>query len=388
MSPTVTIGFLPRERFVMAGESLASLYAMTPRSFELIVVDPAIPDRYRAEMQAVLDHHDNWRVLHVDRHLLPAEAKNLIVREATTDYVCLLENDNLFNEGWLEALLDACETFPADVAAPLIREGRGEEGHFDPHLGSLVSTDDGRWKVERLTSARDAARDTEPVEFVEQHCLLFRRSVFDRIGPYDEELNTRDEVDLSLALHHAGATVVLEPRSIVNYVPPTSPPEPDELPFYRMRWDLDRAAASRERIKERWSLVDTPGDLEFVRYRNLIPELPAVRSALEGLCRDGHHVVLLEDGDWFDTEITEGLPVEPFPDVGGHFGGFPDSDEAARRLLDAAFERGATAVVVGWPARWWFDHLTGLRPALSAWATSVHSDGLLEIFAREPERVP
>jgi hypothetical protein len=153
-----------------------------------------------------------------------------------------------------------------------------------------------------------------------------------------------------------------------------------------MRWDLDRAAASRERIKQRWSLVDTPGDLGFVQYRNLIPELPVVRSTLEALIESGHRVVLIDNGDWFDTEVTEGLAVVPFPDSGGHFGGFPESDDAARRELDAAFEAGATAVVVGWPAQWWFDYLTGLRSALSEWATSVTDDGRLEIFTRT--RVP
>jgi GT2 family glycosyltransferase len=387
MSPTITIGFWARERFVVAGESLASLYEHTMLPFELLVVDAATPERYLREMHEVLDRHDNWRMLRSDHYLLPAAAKNLILREVRSDYVCLLENDTLFTDGWLEVLVDACETFPADVAAPAIREGHGEEEHFDAHLGTLVQTEDGLWDIKPLKRARNAVPERERVQFVEQHCLLFRRSVFDRIGPYDEELNTRDEVDLSLALHHAGATVVLEPRSIVNYVPPSSAPEEDELPYYRMRWDLDRAAASRERIKQRWSLVDTPGDLGFVQYRNLIPELPVVRSKLEELIESGHRVVLIDNGDWFDTEVTEGLAVTPFPDSGGHFGGFPESDDAARRELDAAFEAGATAIVVGWPAQWWFEHLTGLRSALSEWATSVTDDGRLEIFTRSPVAV-
>jgi GT2 family glycosyltransferase len=387
MNPTITIGFWARERFVMAGESLASLYEHTTLPFELLVVDAATPDRYLREMQAVLDRHDNWRMLHTGHYLLPPAAKNLILREVTSDYVCLLENDTLFTDGWLEALVDACETFPADVAAPAIREGRGEEEHFDAHLGSLVQTDDGLWDIKPLKRPRNEIPERERVQFVEQHCLLFRRSVFDRIGPYDEELNTRDEVDLSLALHHAGATVVLEPRAIVNYVPPSSSPEPDELPYYRMRWDLDRAAASRERIKQRWCLVDTPGDLGFVEYRNLIPELPAVRSTLEGLIESGHRVVLIDNGDWFDTEVTAGLAVSPFPNSGGHFGGFPESDDTACRELDAAVDSGATAIVVGWPAQWWFDYLTGLRSELSEWATSVTDDGRLEIFMRTPVAV-
>lgn len=384
MSPTVTIGWLPRERFVMAAESLKSLYDHTPQPFELLVVDPTTPEPYRSEIMEVLSHHDNWRILHHDEHLLPAASKNRILDAAEGDYLCLLENDNLFTDGWLESLVDACETFPADVAAPLIREGRGTDGHFDRHLGSLVpsSEHDGRWEIRALDRPREDIRRTTRVQFVEQHCLLFRRSVFDRIGRYDEELNTRDEVDLSLALHHAGATVVLEPRAIVNYVPPTSPPEDAELPYYRMRWDLERAATSRSRIAERWALVETPGDLEFVRYRTLIPELPRVRQLLERLCATGHDVLVFDDGDWFDTEVTADLHVRPFPDSGGHFNGFPESDDVAVAEFARAVDDGVTAVVVGWPAAWWWDHLPRLRAAIEDWATSVERDDLIETFSR------
>jgi GT2 family glycosyltransferase len=383
MSPTVTIGFFPRERFVTAAESLASLYEHTPMPFTLLVVDPATPERYVRPMREVLDRHENWRILSSDRHLLPAASKNLVLAHTRDEYVCLLENDNLFNPGWLDALLAACEQHPAEVAAPQIREGRGTAGHFDHHLGTVVpsAAQRGKWEVVPADRPRHAMTERQPVEFVEQHCLLFRREVFERIGPYDEELNTRDEVDLSLALRHAGATVVLEPASVVNYVPPTSEPEDDELSFYRMRWDLDRAARSRERIRDRWNLVDTPGDLEFVRYRNLIPELPRVRRALAGLCRAGRHVVVLENGDWFGTDVTADLPLMPFPDRGGHFGGFPAGDDEAVVEMRAALAAGVTDVVVGWPARWWMDHLPRLQSALASWADSVHDDGVLLTYS-------
>lgn len=388
MEPKVTIGFLPRERFELSAEALQSLYDHTPEPFELLVVDAATPEPYLREMQQVLDRYDNWRILRHDEHLLPAASKNLIVQEAgdDIDYLCLLENDNLFTDGWLSALIEACETFPAHVAAPVIREGRGEQGHFDRHLGSLVPSAEeaGRWEVLPLDAPRDSATETTRVDFVEQHCLLFRRSVFDRIGPYDEELNTRDEVDLSLALHHADATVVLEPRAIVNYVPPMSPPAADELPYYRMRWDLERAAQSRDRIRDRWSLVDTPGDLDFVRYRSLIPELPRVRSLLEGLSRPGRTVAVFDDGDWFDTEVTEGLDVIPFPDAGGHFAGFPADDDAALEEFDRLVATGLTDVVIGWPADWWWEYLPRLREALDSWATASERDGMVEILSRAP----
>ncbi len=383
MTPAITIGFTPRERFAGAAESLASLYDHTPLPFELLVVDGATPPRYLMQMEGILDGHDNWRMLRSDRHLLPAEAKNLVLAEATGDYLCIVENDNLFTDGWLEALVAACEELPADVACPAIREGRGTTEHFDRHLGSLVRRDGpgGSYEIVPLEGSRNAVRERTRVDFVEQHCLLFRRSVFERIGPFDEELNTRDEIDLSLALHHAGATVVLEPRAVVNYIPPSERPEEDELEFYGMRWDLDRAVRSRERIRRKWDLVETPGDLGFVRYRNLIPTLPAVRADLERLAGDGGPILLLDDGDWIGTEVTEGLPIEHFPSRDGVFWGFPSSGEDALRDLDEAVRSGATHLVVAWPGRWWLDELPELRTAIERLGPPVLHDDRLDAYA-------
>ena len=50
MTPAITVGFSPRERFVTAAESLASLYDHTPLPFELLVVDAATPPRYLAQI--------------------------------------------------------------------------------------------------------------------------------------------------------------------------------------------------------------------------------------------------------------------------------------------------------------------------------------------------
>ena len=379
-STRISIGFSPRERFAVAAESLASLYEHTTLPFHLYVVDAGTPAHRLDEMRAVLADHDNWTMLHADEPLLPAASRNLILERVDTDHVCLVENDNLFTPGWLEALLDACDRFPADVAAPMIREGRGDDGHFDRHLGTIETLPDGRLEVRRLGHERGRSGEPERVDFVEQHCLLFRSAVFDAIGPYDETLNTRDEVDLSLALHHAGATVVVVPDAIVHYVPPTEAVEPDELDFYRMRWDLERAAASRDTIQTRWNLTETPGDLEFVRYRNLLVELPVVRERLAELAVDGP-VVVLDDGDWFGTEVTEGLDLVPFPDVGGHFGGFPESDAAACAEL-ARVTATSSTVVLGWPALWWLDHLPELAGALTAWADAVDDDGRLRVYRR------
>ena len=98
MSPSVAIGFLPRERFSMGAESLQSVLDNTTVDFELVVVHPGTPDRYRKEVDDLLRGRSNVRTIALDRFLLPAAARNLVVAATDSDYVCLVENDMLVGE--------------------------------------------------------------------------------------------------------------------------------------------------------------------------------------------------------------------------------------------------------------------------------------------------
>ena len=382
MTATITIGFLPRERFEVGAESLATLLDNTNEPYELIVTAPAMPDRYRREMDEVLERRPTTIVVEVDHPLLPAASKNLILEHATGDYVAFVENDVLYPPGWLDGLVAACEEFPADVASPLIREGRGDEEHFDQHLGRIVDPTPGRpIDIRGIAGPRNNATERTRVDFIEQHCLLYRRSALDAITPFDEELNTRDEVDVSMALWAAGKTVVLEPAVRINYVPPTTAPADDELDYFRFRWDLDRAAMSRDRIRERWNLVDTPGDLGFVRARNNLIALPGVHDELADVVDSGGRTILLENGEWFGTEVTEGLDLVPYTNYGGEFGGFPADDATSLAELDRAMEGGARQLAIAWPADWWLDCLPALHRRLEESARLVREDDRLRVYA-------
>lgn len=378
----MTIGWFPRERFSIAAESLETLLETSPPC-RLIIVDPGTPPRYMEEICHVLGDHPA-EVVSIGRPILPCDSKNLILDRVDTDYVALVENDVLFPPGWLEQLVDACEQAPADVATPLIIEGRGHSPHFDHHLGVITESQlhPGKYEVLPESEPRDSISSRQQVTFVEQHCLVYRTSTFDRIGRF-RHLNTRDEVDLSLALWDAGCMAVVEPEVQVHYVGPREPPFEDEMPFYSMRWDLDKARESRQLIRDRWNLVETPGDLGFVKYRNLMAQLPRVRRDLTELSGGPHPTVLLENGDWIGTDITEGLNIRPFPNANGRFGGFPSSDEAAIAELEEAFSAaGARRVVVGFPAFWWFDYLPGLARRLNELCRIVRDDELLRVFER------
>lgn len=390
----VTIGFTPRERFSLAGESLQRLFDCTEVPFRLIVVDANTPEPYRQQMQRVLDGRDNVEVIRTDGYLRPSESKNLVVAGAEGDYLCLIENDVLVQDGWLPRLIAACEEHPADVAVPLIIEGPLGSGkvHFDDLLGSVRTVEGPRGpRLEILPRSSEKERDhgaqRRTVEFMEQHCLLFRRSVFDRIGPFDEQLNTRDEIDLSLALRHAGVPVVFEPECAVHYLPPY-PPEPEELEFFLQRWDLDRAAASRERIRDKWDLVETPGDLGFVQDRNLIGQLHRVREELSGLAGPGDPIILVDQAQWLDSQVVEGLNIVPFLERKGQYWGAPPDDETAIAELERLRRAGASFVAFAWFTYWWLTYYQDFADHLERFPRRLENDRLTVFDLRKPVDTP
>lgn len=267
----VTIGFVPRERFSAAARSLQSLIDNTHMPYHLIVVDANTPERYRRQMMRILEKHPSVDVIRTDRYLLQNEAKNLVVQRNRSEFLALVENDNLFGAGWLTHLVHACEEQPAAVASPLLIEhGRV---HFDPRLGSIrtVQTSEGE-KVEFVgrsleSWAQDRFAERRLTQTVETHALLFRKIVFDKIGPFDEAVVTRREVDLIMALYRHGLPIVFEPKAVVEFLPPP-PVHPDEREYFFMVWDLERARRSHQVIDQKWNLATLPTSMWFVERRH------------------------------------------------------------------------------------------------------------------------
>jgi GT2 family glycosyltransferase len=368
----VVIGFTPRERFSLAAESLESIYENTDIPFHLIVVDCNIPKRYREQMDRVLKGKDNVTVIERDHYLLPNASRNLAIQATApdADYLCLIENDCLVKKGWLTALIRACEEHPADVAVPLIIEGplSSDRIHFDDRLGSLreVDTPEGK-KLQILprdvSRHHDRGTDRRTVQFMEQHCFLFRRSAFDRIDLFDEQLNQRDEIDISLRLIQDGMTVVFEPKSEIHYLVPY-PPEDEETDYFFFKWDLERGEESFERLRAKWNLVEVPGDMNFIRERNRIGRMHEIGRQLRSLIPALDPVAVIDDHQWSGTPIVDSLRTVPFPERDGKPWGRPTDDAAAIEELERQRQVGLGYLTVGWPAFWWLDHYKGFNDYL------------------------
>jgi hypothetical protein len=236
-----------------------------------------MPERYRHEIETIVANTPHTEILHFDRYLLPNESRNRVIEASREEYVCLIDNDVLVEQGWLSALIDALEGESAGVARPYVIEGL--RPHFDPTLGPLEFTagvPNRRVRITRPTRRKEFEPEggRRLVEWMEMHCLFFRRSALDQIGLLDPELNTREHVDLALSLRAAGIKTVFDPASHVRFVPPP-PVQPEERPFFSFRWDLNRAVVSHTRIKNRWNLIGHRLNLRWLRERHWRTSRPA-----------------------------------------------------------------------------------------------------------------
>jgi hypothetical protein len=398
----VTIGFVPRDRFCMAAQALEHLFRHTRPPFQLIVVDCGIPEVYRREMDEVLNGRENVEVIRTPHYLQTNAAHNLVIQRNKDPYLCLIENDNLVHEDWLLHLIAACEEHPADVAVPLIFERTEEKVHFDDRLGHIrtVTTADGQKLAivpRRSSTESDRTASRRSIELIETHCMLFRSEVLRHIGPLDEKVEqSRQEVDLSLALHHARVRRVFEPKACVTFSPPP-PIYPEERDYYLFKWDPDRARQSHAWIKQKWNLVEVPTSVPFVQARRHLAEeidpkvqlcrefeyrarLAAVTQEIAALVPAGDALILVDDVRWDANEVAADRRAIPFLERDGQYWGPAADDETAIREFERLRKSGAGFMVFGWPAFWWLDHYCGLREHLRSHFPCVLENDRLVAF--------
>lgn len=384
---TITIGFFPRERFSLAAESLQRIFDYTCIPFNLIVVDCNTPKVYWQQMEQVLRGRSNVNVIHKNHYLMPNQSKNLVIQEAKDDFLCFIENDVLVEEGWLSQLLAACVEHPADVAIARIIEGPlGEKKvHWDPNLGqvqSVQTTEGVKWEILPPTGDQqlDKGSHRRTIELSgEAHCQLYRRSVFDSVAPFDEEVIYLDWIDSSLALYNAKIPVVFEPKSVVHFWHPY-PPSQHDLDYFFMRWNLERAALDLERIPKKWNLVQVTADLTFAIERNHIGHLYEVREELLALISPQESFILVDEDCLNGNEIIEGFRTIPFTEHNGQYWGTPTDDNMAIRELDRLHQTGASAIVFVLNTFWWLEYYVGFHTYLRQEFRCVLQNDRLIVF--------
>jgi GT2 family glycosyltransferase len=210
---TVVIPNWNGERFLEI--CLGSLRAQTFGDFETVLVDNGSSD---SSVAFVEENFPEVRLLRLPENLGFSAAANAGIRAAEADLIVLLNNDTEVDSGWLEALVRAADEHPEAgfFASKLVdfRNRRLLDGAGDALRRSGLPYRLGHGEIDRGQFEREA--------FVFSACAaaaLYRRSVFEEIGLFDEDFFSNcEDWDVGFRAQLAGYRCVYVPGSVVYHV--------------------------------------------------------------------------------------------------------------------------------------------------------------------------
>ena len=179
----VSIVILTFNQMRYTKECIQSIDKCTPRNqHEIILVDNGSTDGSVQWLRKLVRQNRHYKLIENETNLGFAKGCNQGIQTASGEYVLLLNNDTVVTKDWLSGMLATLQSAP-DI---------GIVGPMTDHIAGIQ-------KVPGTENLNNAARDAYAIGFREAHrhrrvftqriigfCMLFRRTLVEKIGALDE----------------------------------------------------------------------------------------------------------------------------------------------------------------------------------------------------------
>jgi len=211
MKPSVDIIVLNYNGRRYLGECLSALSRITYDNYVVCVVDNGSTDD---SVEYVRVNFPQFKLKVLMRNVGFARANNLAIRDCHSDFICLLSNDVVVTEDWLDKLMPAFEDSKVGLAVPKMYD-------FDGFINSGGGICDlYGFAFNRGIGERDTGQYDESI-LLHYGCAgaaVMRRSVLLRVGVFDEKyFMYHEDVDLSWRIRLQGYKLVYCPSAIVYH---------------------------------------------------------------------------------------------------------------------------------------------------------------------------
>lgn len=213
--PRVSVVIVTWNRAALLRECLEALERQTFRDFETIVIDNGSTDD---SVQVVRDHFSSVRLITLLDNVGFSKGNNIGIRESRGTYIALLNNDAVATPGWLEALVSSIEHNPSVgfCASKMLLYHHRQVINSAGIIFFTVGT-----AMDRGWMALDGIPFDRPA-YTMGACAgaaLYRKSMLDDIGLFDEDFSPAylEDVDLSLRAQLRGYRCLYVPSAVVYH---------------------------------------------------------------------------------------------------------------------------------------------------------------------------
>lgn len=217
MSASVAVVIVNWNSWALLARCLRALAAQSYRDFSVTIIDNAS----REEMpHDLLAGYPKARLVRNTCNLGFAAANNLAVQQHTdhSEWIALLNPDAFPEPDWLAQLMRATQTYPEcsvfasrllNAADPMRLDGDGDIYHISGRA----------WRAGHGQTIQQQSAAAHPVFSPCAAAGLYRRSVFNALGGFDEDFFCYfEDVDLGFRLQLAGYACLLIPSAVVHHL--------------------------------------------------------------------------------------------------------------------------------------------------------------------------
>ena len=177
---------------------------------EIFVVDGMSTDDTRSIVRSYAERYPFIRLLENPKRTLAA-GWNIGLRHATGDIVCAMIAHQTYRSDYISTSLRYLREYDADVVGGVLRT----LPQVDDAMGRAIAS---AWAHPfGVGNARFRTGADRPTWVDNVHCGVFRRSAFELVGGYNEDLTRSQDADLQTRLKAKGGRILLIPETFSEY---------------------------------------------------------------------------------------------------------------------------------------------------------------------------
>ncbi|MEN6487413.1 MAG: glycosyltransferase, partial [Smithella sp.] len=163
-------------------ECITAIKKHTKELYELIVIDALASPDSKKKLKKSVKEHSPYRIMEHNAQDSLLQSINKAINCSTGEYIVLLNDDVIVSEGWLAGMLSCLNLAPsAGIIGPMTNKCKDRKQAADESYSSINNLDKYAAQFKEKYNHRRI-----PYRNIARFCMLFKRSLAEKIGLLDE----------------------------------------------------------------------------------------------------------------------------------------------------------------------------------------------------------